>query len=56
MVGEPAQAQAQYAQAWGDAESQAYYAALKTRMKVEIKPISALAAAPAPPPASAVTK
>jgi peptidyl-prolyl cis-trans isomerase D len=35
--------QAQYAQAWGDAESQAYYAALKTRMKVDIKP-GALAA------------
>ena len=29
--------QTQYAQAWGDAESQAYYAALKTRFKVEIK-------------------
>jgi peptidyl-prolyl cis-trans isomerase D len=31
-------AQSQYAQAWGDAESQAYYAALKSRFKVEIKP------------------
>ena len=31
-------AQSQYAQAWGDAESQAYYDALKTRYKVEIKP------------------
>ena len=31
-------AQSQYAQAWGDAESQAYYAALKARFKVEIKP------------------
>ena len=31
-------AQSQYAQAWGDAESQAYYNALKTRFKVEIKP------------------
>jgi peptidyl-prolyl cis-trans isomerase D len=30
-------AQAQYGQAWADAESQAYYAALKTRFKVEIK-------------------
>jgi len=29
--------QTQYAQAWGDAESQAYYAALKSRFKVEIK-------------------
>jgi peptidyl-prolyl cis-trans isomerase D len=31
-------AQSQYAQAWGDAESQAYYAALKAAMKVEIRP------------------
>ena len=53
VVGEPAQVQAQYAQAWGDAESQAYYAALKTRLKVEIKPISALAAVAATPAASA---
>ena len=37
-VGDPGRAQTQYAQAWGDAESQAYYAALKTRYKVEIKP------------------
>ena len=37
-VGDAARAQAQYAQAWGDAEAQAYYAALKTRFKVEIKP------------------
>ncbi len=29
--------QTQYAQAWGDAESQAYYGALKSRFKVEIK-------------------
>ena len=29
--------QTQYAQAWGDAESQAYYGALKARFKVEIK-------------------
>ncbi|MGK2900785.1 MAG: SurA N-terminal domain-containing protein [Burkholderiaceae bacterium] len=33
-----ARARSQYAQAWGDAESLAYYAALKTRYKVEIKP------------------
>lgn len=38
VVGDPVRAQAQYAQAWGDAESQAYYAALKSRFKVEIKP------------------
>ena len=55
-VGEPAQAQAQYAQAWGEAESQAYYAALKTRLKVEIKPISTLGTAAATLPASAATK
>lgn len=30
-------AQSQYAQAWGDAEAQAYYNALKTRYKVEIR-------------------
>ncbi len=45
-VGDPVRAQTQYAQAWGDAESQAYYAALKTRYKVEIKP-NALQAGPA---------
>ncbi len=31
-------AQSQYGQAWADAEAQAYYAALKTRFKVEIRP------------------
>jgi peptidyl-prolyl cis-trans isomerase D len=31
-------AQAQYAQAWGEAEAQAYYTALKSRFKVEIRP------------------
>jgi peptidyl-prolyl cis-trans isomerase D len=51
-VGDPARAQAQYAQAWGDAESQAYYAALKTRFKVEIKPGALQAAEPAASPAA----
>jgi len=37
-AGDASRAQAQYGQAWGDAEGQAYYAALKTRFKVEIKP------------------
>jgi peptidyl-prolyl cis-trans isomerase D len=37
-AGDATRAQAQYGQAWGDAEGQAYYAALKTRFKVEIKP------------------
>ena len=32
-----AKAQSQYAQAWGDAETQAYYEALKARMHVEIR-------------------
>lgn len=38
VAADAARAQSQYAQAWGEAESQAYYAALKTRFKVEIKP------------------
>ena len=37
VAADAAQGQAQYAQAWGDAESQAYYGALKSRFKVEIK-------------------
>ena len=37
-LGDPVRAQAQYAQAWGEAESQSYYAALKARFKVDIKP------------------
>ena len=49
---DPTRAQSQYGQAWGDAEGQAYYAALKTRFKVEIKP-GVLAADPA---ASAAAK
>ena len=43
-VGDAARAQAQYAQVWGDAELQAYYAALKTRFKVEVKPNAVQAA------------
>ncbi len=38
----------QYAQAWGNAETQAYLAALKTRFKAEIKPGTLGAAASAP--------
>jgi peptidyl-prolyl cis-trans isomerase D len=38
VAADAARAQSQYAQAWGDAESQAYYAALKTRYKVELRP------------------
>lgn len=40
-----ARVQAQYAQAWGDAESQAYYAALKTRLRVEVDAVAAAASA-----------
>jgi peptidyl-prolyl cis-trans isomerase D len=45
------QAQSQYAQAWGDAETQAYYAALQARQKVEVKENAAAADA-----ASAATR
>jgi peptidyl-prolyl cis-trans isomerase D len=38
VAADATRAQAQYAQAWGDAESQAYFSALKSRFKVEIKP------------------
>ena len=38
ITADASRAQSQYAQAWGDAESQAYYNALKTRFKVEIRP------------------
>jgi len=36
VAADAARAQSQYAQAWGDAEAQAYYAALKSRFRVEI--------------------
>jgi peptidyl-prolyl cis-trans isomerase D len=35
-VGDPKQAKSQYAQVWGDAAAQAYYAVLKSRYKVTI--------------------
>ena len=38
VAADAARAQAQYGQAWADAESQAYFAALKTRYKVETMP------------------
>ncbi|MCI4431913.1 MAG: peptidylprolyl isomerase [Burkholderiales bacterium] len=48
-AGAPAQGQQQFTQAWADAESQAYYAALKHRFKVELSvPASAAASANAP--------
>ena len=46
-VGGPAQAQQQYAQAWADAEVQAYYTALKKRFRAEIA-VSPPATASAP--------
>ncbi|MEO8312293.1 MAG: SurA N-terminal domain-containing protein [Caldimonas sp.] len=36
VVADPAKAMAQYAQVWAEAETQAYYAALKSRFKVSI--------------------
>ena len=43
-TGDAVRLQAQYGQAWGDAEAQAYYAALKTRLRAETLPAAALAA------------
>ncbi|HZT55964.1 MAG TPA: peptidyl-prolyl cis-trans isomerase, partial [Burkholderiaceae bacterium] len=56
VTADASRAQAQYAQAWAEAESQAYYNALKTRFKVEIKPNALPAAADAASAASAATK
>lgn len=47
VAADAAQAQAQYLQAWENAESQAYYAALKTRFKVTSKPVALAASATA---------
>ncbi len=47
VAGDAAKAQSQYGQAWADAESQAYYDALKTRFKVELRPAALAASAPA---------
>jgi len=38
VAADATRAQAEYGQAWADAEAQAYYAALKVRYKVETKP------------------
>jgi len=40
---DPKQATAQYAQAWGNAESDAYYQALKNRFKVKVTAPAAMA-------------
>ncbi|MES1162455.1 MAG: peptidylprolyl isomerase, partial [Rhizobacter sp.] len=55
QVADAARAQREYAQSWGDAETRAYYAALKQRFKVEIKP-AVLAATDPSGAASAVVK
>jgi peptidyl-prolyl cis-trans isomerase D len=55
VTADTSRAQAQYAQAWGDAESQAYYNALTARFKVEIKP-NALPVASGTDAASAAVK
>jgi peptidyl-prolyl cis-trans isomerase D len=48
-IGAAAQAQQQYSQAWADAESQAYYAALKQRFNTELAlPAAAAASASTP--------
>jgi peptidyl-prolyl cis-trans isomerase D len=47
VAADPLRSQAQYAQAWSDAESQAYYAALRSRFKVEVKSGGISAAEPA---------
>jgi peptidyl-prolyl cis-trans isomerase D len=48
VVADASRAQAQYAQAWGDAEAQAYYAALQKRLKVKLhEPATAADAASA---------
>ena len=36
VVADTAQARNQYGQAWGDAETQAYFGALKVRLKVQV--------------------
>jgi peptidyl-prolyl cis-trans isomerase D len=36
VAADPARTRSQYVEAWGDAETQAYYAGLKTRLKVSV--------------------
>jgi peptidyl-prolyl cis-trans isomerase D len=45
-AGDARQLSGQYAQAWADAETMAYYNALKTRFKVDIKAAPAADATP----------
>jgi peptidyl-prolyl cis-trans isomerase D len=51
VAADTGRAQTQYAQAWGDAEAQAYYSALKRRMKVKVREVT-----PAADTASAATR
>ncbi|OYT99401.1 MAG: peptidylprolyl isomerase [Burkholderiales bacterium PBB1] len=51
VVADAAEARAQYQQAWADAETQAYYSALKVRLKVQID-AKAVAKSAAPEPAA----
>jgi peptidyl-prolyl cis-trans isomerase D len=43
MAADTVRSQGQYAQAWAAAEAQAYYAALKSRYKVDVHPGTAAA-------------
>ncbi len=52
VAADPEQARSEYARAWGDAESRAYYNALKARYSVEIKDAALVSAAPAAASAS----
>ncbi len=52
VAADASKAQAQYGQAWTDAESQAYYAGLKTRFKVELFPAALAADSAASMPAN----
>ena len=56
VTADASRGQTQYAQAWGDAESQAYYGALKSRFKVEIKADALKTAEQAASAASAAPK
>jgi peptidyl-prolyl cis-trans isomerase D len=56
VAADAARAQSQYAKAWGDAESQAYYEALKKRLNVEIRPDALPAAESAASAASATPR
>ncbi|HWH81010.1 MAG TPA: SurA N-terminal domain-containing protein [Burkholderiaceae bacterium] len=56
LAADTARAQTQFAQAWADAESQAYYEALKARYKVEIRAGALPAESTAATAASAASK